>query len=60
MSISSVSGVSLVGVSLMSADMAIVVVRLELVFVCRSRTRACWNRSEHAVTMVLSAQKWQN
>jgi hypothetical protein len=42
------------------ADVAVVVVRPDVitqrVFICRSRTRACWNRSEQAVTMVPLAQ----
>ena len=60
MSISRVSGVSLLGVSLLSAAVAVVVVSpdatAQRVFISTSRTRACWNRSEQAVTMVPSAQ----
>ena len=55
-SISGISSVSLVRVSLLSADVALVVVRPDLtaqrVFICKSRTRACWNRGEQVVAMV--------
>jgi hypothetical protein len=50
-----VSGVLLVGFSLPSADLAVVVVKADVVaqriFIFRNRTRTSWNRSEQAVTM---------
>jgi hypothetical protein len=60
MSLSSVSDVSLVGVSLLSAGVAVVVVRPDIsaqrVFICKSRAMARWNHSEEAVTMEPLAQ----
>jgi hypothetical protein len=60
MCISGVSGISILGVSLLSADVAVVVVRPDItaqrILICGSRARACWNRSEQAATMVPLAQ----
>jgi hypothetical protein len=60
MCMSGVSGVLVLGVSLLSADVAVVVVRPDVtaqrILICGSRTRTCWNRSEQAVTMVPLAQ----
>ena len=53
--VSAVSGVSLVGVSLLSADVAVTVVRPEVisqrVFISRGRTRAHWKALVTAHTM---------
>ena len=55
MCVSAVSGVSLVGVSLLSADVAVTVVRPEVisqrVFISRGRTRAHWKALVKAHTM---------
>ena len=54
--VSAVSGVSLVGVSLLSADVAVTVVRPEVisqrVFISRGRTRAHWKARVKAHTIV--------
>ena len=54
--VSAVSGVSLVGVSLLSADVAVAVVRPEVisqrVFISRGRTRAHWKALVKAHTIV--------
>ena len=54
--VSAVSGVSLVGVSLLSADVAVTVVRPEVisqrVFISRGRTRARWKALVKAHTIV--------
>ena len=54
--VSAVSGVSLVGVSLLSADVAVTVVRPEVisqrVFISRGRTRAHWKALVKAHTIV--------
>ncbi len=54
--ISAISGVSLVGVSLLSADVAVTVVRPEVisqrVFISRGRTRAHWKALVKAHTIV--------
>jgi hypothetical protein len=58
--ISCVSGVLSLRVSLLSADVAVVVVSPDVtahrILISRSRSSARWNRNEHAVTMV----QWSN
>ena len=56
MYVSAVPGVSVLGVSLLSADVQVAVVgpgvTAQRFLVRRRRIRACWNRSAQAVTMV--------